>query len=338
MRDTTPTRCNFVGTSASVCASSFADIAHGSAAQADVSGSTAEPGKSDPAIRLLGKTGLRVSMLAVGGWHIGRMKDVKNAHRMLHMAADSGVNFFDTAWAYQDGGSEARLGTAFKGRRQRVHLMTKVIARDSETAEKHLQESLRRLQTDYLDLWQFHGITREDEVAQIFGPKGAAECALRAKRDGRIRHIGLTGHRSGPVLRAIREYHDIIETIQVPINVLDPHQESFLAEVVPEAVKENIGVIAMKTCAIGLIIEAKLATPTECLRFVWGRPVAVIVSGMDHYDMFNQNLDLAGNFRPLAADEERKLMARTKANPNPKLEWYKFEGEQMRTYPAEPML
>ncbi len=291
-------------------------------------------------MRVLGKTGLKVTMLAAPGWHIGRMAEVSNSVKMLHMARDMGINFFDSAWEYEKGESERRIGLAFKNNgRDKIYIMTKVIARDRQGAEAQLNDSLTRMQTDYLDLWQFHAVGRDEELEQIFGPNGACEVALKAKREGKIRHIGLTGHRDPHVLaKAAREYSDVIETLQFPVNVIDPHYLSFIKGTIPEAVKHNLGILAMKTCAIGLIPEAKIATIDECLNFAWSQPVSLVVSGMDHFDHLKHNIELAKNFRPMSEEEQMRLLARTREKFGTEYERYKIGGQKWRVYPENPLL
>src|SRR3990167_5189925 len=216
--------------------------------------------------RRLGKTEGMVSMLCVGGYHIGRMKDEHYAIRMIHAALDEGVNFFDSAWSYNDGNSEMRLGKALKDRRDRAFIMTKTRARDRVTASKELNESLRRLQTDCLDLWQFHDLQTMEDVESIFNKGGAFEVAINAKKEGKIRHVGFTGHRNPEALvHVIQKYHHLLETVQMPVNLVDPHYLSFIQLVIPEAVKYDIGILAMKTTANGVLLEDKVATIKECL-------------------------------------------------------------------------
>ena len=291
-------------------------------------------------MRVLGKTGLKVTMLAAPGWHIGRMAEVSNSIKMLHMARDLGINFFDSAWEYEKGESEIRIGKAFKNNgRDKIYLMTKVAARDKKGAESQLHDSLTRMQTDYLDLWQFHAVGTDEELDQIFGPNGACEAALKAKQDGKVRHIGLTGHRDPHIhARAAREHHDVIETLQFPVNVIDPHYLSFIKGAIPEAVRHNLGILAMKTCAIGLIAEANIATIDECLNFAWSQPVSLVVSGMDHFDHLQHNIELAKNFKPMTEEEQMKLLARTREKFGTEYERYKIGGQKWRVFPEKPLL
>lgn len=289
--------------------------------------------------RMLGKTGLSITILSMPGWHQARMKEEKNAIRMIRMAYDYGINFFDSSWDYENGKADERLGKAFKTDRQKIFLMTKVNGRKKEDSQKELDESLKRMQTDYLDLWQFHMVGTAEEADTIFGPGGAYETALKAKQNGKIRHIGMTDHRDPNVLlKVMKEHPDAIETFQFPVNVIDPHYLSFINTVIPEAVKHNIGIIAMKTCSIGLIIENKIATIDECLNFAWSHPISTIVSGMDHYDHLNHNVGLAKNFKPMTEDAQKQLLARTKKTSGPEFERFKIGGKEWRVFPKEPLL
>src|SRR5438067_1917089 len=202
----------------------------------------ADEGKGLPT-RPLGKTGVRVSILALGGWHIGSVKDENEAVKIMHAAIDEGLTFFDNAWDYHDGGSETIMGKALAapGKRQKVFLMTKNCARDAKGTRQHLEDSLRRLQTDHLDLWQFHEINYDNDPDWI-KEKGALAEALKAQKEGKVRFIGYTGHKSPHIHLKMIDKH-AWDTVQVPMNVLDYHYRSFARRVVPEAVKREIGVI-----------------------------------------------------------------------------------------------
>ena len=291
-------------------------------------------------MRVLGKTGLKISMIAAPGWHIGRMREESNGIKMLRMAKDLGINFFDSAWEYEKGASEVRVGKAFKNDRQSVYLMTKVAARDKKGAADQLHESLRRMQTDYLDLWQFHTVSKVEDVEQIFGSNGAYSVAEKALQEGKIRHIGLTGHHDPKVLlKVAKEYNEVIETLQMPINVIDPHYISFIKTVIPEAVKHNIGILAMKTCAIGLIIENKIAKVDDCLNFAWSLPISTLVSGMDHFDHLKHNVQLAKNFKPMSDHAQQALLESTKIKFGPDYERYKVgTNKKWRVFPLDPLL
>jgi predicted aldo/keto reductase-like oxidoreductase len=238
------------------------------------------------------------------------------------------------------GRSEERLGKALRGRREDIFLMTKTIARDQKGAQLQLEESLRRLQTDYLDLWQFHSLMTPDDVDKTWGPDGAIQTALKAKKEGKVRHIGFTGHRNPRVhLKAIQEHHDVIETVQMPLSPVDPHFASFERIALPEALKQDLGIIAMKTMANGAVAEDRIATPAECHDYAWTLPVSTVVTGLDTVEQLEENVEQAIRFKPMPKGTVTKLLARTKGHEGPKFEAYKTDApfEQWRVYPKEPV-
>lgn len=288
--------------------------------------------------RRLGKTKKMVSMLCVGGYHIGRMRDESYAIRMVHAAIDEGVNFFDSAWSYNDGDSERRLGKALKGRRDKAFIMTKTRARDMAGAFNELHDSLRRLQTDYLDLWQFHDLQTLEDVETIFNEGGAIDAALQAKKQGKILHVGFTGHRNPEAhVKAIQKYHHLIETVQMPVNLADPHYLSFVNLVIPEAIKHNIGILAMKTTANGVLLEDKVATIKECLHFAWNQPISTLVSGMDSVEQLKENVTFAKQFKKIPEKDQSKLLARTESSGGIKTESYKHPSKNWRIFPTQPL-
>ncbi len=303
-----------------------------------VSSTTTNKNEEGVPKRRLGKTERMVSMLCVGGYHIGRMQEERYAIRMIHTALNEGVNFFDSAWSYNNGDSERRLGKALKDRRDKAFIMTKTRGRYMATALNELHESLRRLQTDHIDLWQFHDVQTEDEVDTIFREGGAIEAALQAKKEGKIRYVGFTGHRNPKVhVKAIQKYHLLIETVQLPVNLVDPHYLSFVRQVIPEAVKYNIGILAMKTTANGILLEDKVATIKECLYFAWSQPVSTLVSGMDSIEQLKENVTFAQQFKNLSEKDQSKLLARTESFRGIKREFYKHPSEHWRIYPTQPL-
>lgn len=288
--------------------------------------------------RRLGKTGQMVSILCVGGYHIGRMQDERYAIRMVHVAIEIGANFFDSAWSYNDGESERRLGKALKDRRDKAFIMTKSRKRSKEEALNELHESLRRLQTDYLDLWQFHDLQTWEEVETIFQEGGAIEAAIQARKEGKIRHIGFTGHRDPEVhWQTIKKHHSFIETVQMPVNPVDPHYLSFVRQVIPESVKYDIGILGMKTTANGVLLEDKVATVKECLSFAWNQPISTLVSGMDSIEQLQENAALAHWFEKLTEKDQARLLARTAYFGGIKSEFYKHPSKNWRIYPLRPL-
>lgn len=271
-------------------------------------------GSDTPAIptRPLGNTGVKVSMLGLGGHHIGRIKDDNQSIRLIRKAIDMGVTFVDNAWEYHSGRSEELMGRGLAdGYRKKAFLMTKHHGRDKRMAMAHLEDSLRRLRTDTIDLWQFHEIVYEDDPDMIFAPNGGIEAADLAKKQGKVRFIGFTGHRDPLLHLKMLAYGYPWDAVQMPINVLDPHFKSFQKHVLPVLVKRNIGVIAMKTLASGHVLRANVTTPREALSYVWSQPVSTVISGMDSEQVLDANVAVARGFHPMNPDEQAALLERT---------------------------
>jgi predicted aldo/keto reductase-like oxidoreductase len=277
----------------------------------------ADEGKGLPT-RPLGKTGVRVSIICLGGWHIGAVKDQNEAVKIMHAAIDEGLTFFDNAWDYHDGGSESIMGKALAmdGKRKKVFLMTKNCARDAKGTRKHLEDSLQRLQTDVIDLWQFHEINYDNDPDWIV-EQGALAEALKAQKEGKVRFIGFTGHKDPHIHLKMLEKHKW-DTAQMPINLCDWHYRSFIQNVVPKANDKGIGVIGMKSLGggsdhKGRFIEAKLCTPQEARHFALSQNIASLVVGIDSMDVLKQDLATARSFKPLAKDEMETLANKVKA-------------------------
>lgn len=263
--------------------------------------------------RMLGKTGVQVSALCFGGAHWGRIEDDAEAIRILQEAIDAGVTFLDNAWEYNGGRSEELMGKALQGRRQQVFLMTKVCShgRDKRVALQQLDESLRRLKTDYLDLWQIHEVVYLDDPDRHFAPGGAAEALLDAKRQGKVRFIGFTGHKD-PKIHLKMLAHDFpFDTCQMPLNVFDGTYRSFEQEVLPVLTQRGIAPIGMKSLSGNAEpIKQGLVTPEEALRYVLSLPIASLVSGIDSRDVLRQNLDIVRRFVPMTVAEMQGLRTR----------------------------
>jgi predicted aldo/keto reductase-like oxidoreductase len=279
--------------------------------------------------RALGKTGEQVSIIGIGGWDIGNVKDRKEAIAIMHEAIDEGVNFLDNCWDYHNGGSEDVMGEALSsgGRRDKVFLMTKVCARDYRGALAQLEQSLKRLRTDHIDLWQFHGIKWEDDPELIFDPdNGALKAALEAKKAGKIRFIGFTGHKDPKFHLAMLKKPFQWDTVQMPLNILDEHYASFRHNVLTECVKRNIGVIAMKSLAAqnGIIVRKLGISADLARRYALSLPISVLVCGIQSRENLRQDIAIARNFKPLSKTE-LKLLADKAAEPakDGKLEAYK---------------
>ncbi len=261
--------------------------------------------------RPLGKTGLKVSIVGLGGWHIGIQKDPAESARLIQSAVERGINFLDNSHDYNEGQSEIRMGQAVKGRRDKVILMTKFNSRDKKGAMRELEESLRRLQTDYLDLWQFHSIERGEDPDWIFSKNGAAEAALLARKQGKVRFIGFTGHKHPDYHLGMLKKDFAWDTIQMPLNVLDAHFRSFEKNVLPAAVKRNLGVIGMKPMAFQSAL--KVASAMECLHYAMNLPTSVVITGCESMERVEQAVTAARTFKPLKKDEVADLLARAKS-------------------------
>ena len=277
--------------------------------------------------RVLGKTGLNISLLTVGGHTIARRGlTEQESTSIIRTAVDEGINFFDNAWCYHNGRSEEWMGKALAdGYRERIYLMTKHHGRDPETARQHLEDSLRRLKTDVIDVWQFHEIMTLDDVKKIYS-SGVLDFALKMKEEGKIRFIGFTGHANPEVhLQMIKKGFDW-DTIQMPVNSLDYHYLSFSNQVIPVAREKNMGIIAMKTLAGGPILRNNIATVSESLHFAMTYPVSTVCSGMDSVDILKENIEITKNYAPMAEDKITALLERTLApSAGGKNEWYKRE-------------
>lgn len=275
----------------------------------------AAPGSSPGEVprRALGKTGVQVSALCFGGAHWGRIQDDAEAIRLLHTAIDAGVNFLDNAWEYNGGRSEELMGKALQGKRQQVVLMTKVCShgRDKKVALQQLDESLRRLKTDYLDLWQIHEVVYEDDPDRHFALNGGAEALLEAKQQGKVRFIGFTGHKH-PAIHLKMLAHDFpFDTCQMPLNVFDGTYRSFEREVLPLLNQRGIAPLGMKSLTGNAEpIKQGIVKPDEAIRYVLSLPIASLVSGIDSPQVLKQNLDIVRRFTPMTVAEMDGLRAR----------------------------
>jgi len=286
--------------------------------------------------RKLGKTGERVSMVGLGGFHIGMQHDEQESIRIIRAALDGGINFLDNCWDYNGGNSEIRMGKALQdGYRQKAFLMTKIDGRTKKAATTQLEESLTRLQTDHIDLLQFHEVIRMTDPERIFGPDGGMEAVLAAQKAGKVRHIGFTGHKSPEMhlhmLETADKHNFHFDAVQMPLNAMDAHYESFGQKVLPVLVKKEIGVLGMKPMGAGLLLKSKTLTPVECLQYAMSLPTSVVITGCESVADVQQALMVARNFKPLSADETKALLAKTaEAAKNGEYEGYKtthnFDG------------
>jgi predicted aldo/keto reductase-like oxidoreductase len=266
--------------------------------------------------RTLGRTGERVSILGLGGFHIGHQKDETESIRIIRTAIDNGINFMDNCWDYNSGQSEIRMGKALRdGYRQKVFLMTKIDGRDGATAARQIEESLKRLQTDHLDLLQFHEIIRMTDPDRIFAPGGAVEAALAAKKAGKVRFIGFTGHKSPDIhlkmFRTAEAHQYRFDTVQMPLNVMDAHFDSFEKRVVPVALEHQTGILGMKPMGDHFILESRTVTPIECLHYAMNLPTSLVITGIDSLKILNQALEAARSFHKMTGSEVAALLAKT---------------------------
>jgi predicted aldo/keto reductase-like oxidoreductase len=266
--------------------------------------------------RELGTTGERVSAIGMGGYHLGKQKDPNESINLLHAGIDGGITFMDNCWDYNDGISEVRMGQALRnGYRQKVFLMTKMDGRTADEYNKQLEQSLGRLQTDMIDLVQFHEVIRYEDPDRIFAAGGAIEAAVAARKAGKIRYIGFTGHKDPAIhLRMIEiaQKHSFhFDTVQMPINVMDAHFRSFAKEVMPIALKQGIGILAMKTFGDPYILQSNTVQPIEALHYGLTQPVSVVITGIDNQKVLDQAFEAARTFKPMTEAQITALLDRT---------------------------
>jgi len=273
---------------------------------------------SEMPYRVLGHTGERVSVIGLGGWHLAlKHVDEPLAFRIIRAAIDRGINFMDNCWDYNEGASEIRMGKALRdGYHDKAFLMTKIDGRSKKEAARQLDESLRRMKVDCIDLVQHHEILRYEDPHRIFDEDGANAALLQAKKAGKLRYIGFTGHKDPRIhlymLEVARERGFKFDTVQMPLNVMDAHYRSFEKLVLPELVKDKIGVLAMKTMANGIILKSKTVTAIECLHYALTLPTSVVITGIDSVKILEQAFEAVRTFKPLTASQRKSLLAKTK--------------------------
>jgi predicted aldo/keto reductase-like oxidoreductase len=269
------------------------------------------------ASRVLGRSGERVSAIGLGGWHLAlKHVDEPTSLRIVRSAIDRGITFLDNSWDYNEGQSELRMGKVLKeGYRDKVFLMTKIDGRSKREATRQLNESLRRLQTDRIDLVQHHEVLRFEDPHRVFDPEGANAALVEARDAGKLRYIGFTGHKDPHIhlhmLEVARENGFAFDTVQMPLNVMDAHYRSFEKLVLPELVKQQIGVLGMKPIANGLILKSRVVTAIECLHYALNLPTSVVITGCDSMEILDQALEAVRTFHPMTGDEVQALLART---------------------------
>ena len=268
--------------------------------------------------RTLGSTGERVSAIGLGGWHLGlKTVDEQLAIRIVRSAIDDGINFLDNSWDYNQGESEKRMGKALRGGyRERAFVMTKIDGRSKKEAAKQFDESLKRLDVDYIDLVQHHEIIRFDDPHRIFHAEGANAALLEAREAGKLHYIGFTGHKDPRIhlymLEIAKENRFRFDTVQMPLNVMDAHYRSFEKQVLPELVKLQIGVLGMKSIANGILLKSKTVTPIECLHYAMNLPTSVVITGIDSMEILDQAFAAIEDFHPLSNGEREALLAKTR--------------------------
>lgn len=265
--------------------------------------------------RTLGRSGEKISVVGIGGYHLGRPSE-QDAIRIVRRALDQGVNFLDNCWDYNNGVSEERMGKALgEGYRQKAFLMTKIDGRTKATAAQQLEESLRRLKTDHIDLLQFHEVIRDTDPGRIFGPGGGMEAVLEAKKQGKVRYIGFTGHKSPEIHNKMLEtafaHQFTFDAVQMPLNVMDAHYDSFEKKTLPLLVKHGIGVLGMKPMGDAIILKSKTASPVECLHYAMNLPTSVVITGCDSIEILDQALDAARSFKPMSQEQVAALLRKT---------------------------
>jgi aryl-alcohol dehydrogenase-like predicted oxidoreductase len=268
--------------------------------------------------RTLGSTEEKVSAIGVGGWHLSlKHVDEQLAIRIIRSAIDRGINFLDNSWDYNEGVSELRMGKALAdGYRQRAFVMTKIDGRSKKEAAKQLEESLRRLRVDCIDLVQHHEVIRFEDPHRIFDDEGANAALVEARTAGKIRYIGFTGHKDPQIhlhmLEVANENGFRFDTAQMPLNVMDAHYRSFEKLVVPELVNLEMGVLGMKSMANGILLKSKTVTPIECLHYALNLPTSVVITGIDSMEILDQAFSAVESFHPLSNNERDALLAKTR--------------------------
>ena len=278
--------------------------------------SEARAASGEMTYRTLGRSGEKISMLGLGGYHIGVPPGEQESTRIIRAAIDSGINFLDNCWDYHDGDSEVRMGKALRdGYRKKVFLMTKTDGQVKDAWNKQLEDSLRRLQTDMIDLVQFHEVIRMSDPDRIFGPNGAFEAAQAAKKAGKIRYIGFTGHKDPDIhlkmLNTGLTHGFTFDAVQMPLNIMDAHYHSFAKKVVPVAVKHGIGVLGMKPIGSGIILQSKVVSAIECLHYALNLPTSVVITGVDRMEILDQAFEAARTFKPMSQETVAALLSRS---------------------------
>ena len=267
-------------------------------------------------VRTMGRSGEKISIVGLGGYHLGKQADEQESIRIIRAGMDAGINFLDNCWDYNGGESEVRMGKALRdGYRKKAFLMTKIDGQTRKAAMEQLEESLRRLQTDHVDLLQFHEVIRDTDPARIFASGSGMDAVLEAKKQGKVRYIGFTGHKSPDIhlkmLETAFAHGFTFDAVQMPLNVMDTHFDSFEKKVLPVLVKHGIGVLGMKPLGDQLILNSKTATPVECLHYAMNLPTSVVITGCDSMPILQQAIDAGRSFQPMSKADVGALLAKT---------------------------
>jgi aryl-alcohol dehydrogenase-like predicted oxidoreductase len=317
----TTASCNLLAILAAGQKTSEQNMQQGKSQKSDAAGLplVTSPGtrKGEMLYRQLGRTGEQVSAIGMGGFHIGHIQDEQESIKLIRTAIDRGMTFMDNSWDYNDGVSEIRMGKALRdGYRQKVFLMTKFDGRTKESATQQIDESLKRLQTDHLDLVQVHEILRMEDPDRVFASGGAIEALRDVKKAGKTRYIGFTGHKDPLVhlrmLEVAKQHNFHFDTVQMPLNVMDAHFRSFGHKVLPVLVKEQIGVLGMKSMGDHFILESKTVTPIECLHYAMSLPTSVVITGIDKPQILEQAFEAVRTFKPMSEAQIASLVTKTK--------------------------
>jgi predicted aldo/keto reductase-like oxidoreductase len=301
-----------------------------------LSGATKPDSKNGFPHRTLGRTGEKVSLIGLGGYHLGKQSDPDESIRIIRTGLDEGINFLDNCWDYNGGESEIRMGRALRdGYRQKAFLMTKIDGRNKTAAATQINESLRRLRTDRIDLLQFHEVIRDSDPDRIFAKSGAMEAVLEAQKAGKVRFIGFTGHKSPDIhlrmLATASQHGFAFDAVQMPLNVMDAHFNSFEKKVLPALTKDGVGVLGMKPMGDPFILKSKTVTAVECLHYAMNLPTSVVITGCDSLPILQQAIQAARAFQPMDSSQVAALLAKTaKAAEAGQFELYKttnhFDG------------
>ena len=273
--------------------------------------------KGEMLYRTLGRTGEQVSVIGLGGHHIGRPKEEQDGIRLIHSAIDRGINFMDNSWDYHNGGSEIRMGKALQGTyRDKAFVMTKIDGRTKAEATKQINESLKRLKSDRIDLMQHHEIIRMEDPDRIFAPGGAMEAVVEAQKAGKIRYIGFTGHKDPLVhlrmLEVAAQNNFRFDAVQMPLNVMDAHFRSFEKQVLPILVKNQIGVLGMKSMGDPYILKSNTVKPIECLHYAMNLPTSTVITGFENMQLLDQALEAVRTFKPMSQEQVQALLNKTR--------------------------